>query len=88
MFSPDKIRRDQGFPNCYGKWLGEGAFSVTNLGNLDRIRHNQDLADGGSQAAEISCKSFQVESDKRCGEHVVNDACIAEVSIYGAVIVR
>ena len=28
---------------------------------------------------EILCKIFQVESDKRCGEHVVNDACIKEI---------
>ena len=26
-----------------GKWLAEGEFSVTNLGNLDRIRHDQVL---------------------------------------------
>ena len=35
------IRHDQG-------WLAEGLFSVTNLGNLDRIRYDQGwLAEGG-----------------------------------------
>ena len=24
-----------------GKWLADAGFSVTNLGNLDKIRHNQ-----------------------------------------------
>ena len=38
------IRASQIF---YGKWPAEGRFSVTKLGNLDRIRHNQDLAEGG-----------------------------------------
>ena len=32
---------------CYGKWPAEGGFSETNLGNLDRIRHDQGwLAEG------------------------------------------
>ena len=26
---------------CDGKWPAEGGFSVTNLGNLDKIRHDQ-----------------------------------------------
>ena len=31
----------------HGKWPAEGGFSVTNLGNLDRIRHDQGwLAEG------------------------------------------
>ena len=31
---------------CYGKWLADAGFSETNLGNLDRIRHDQGLAEG------------------------------------------
>ena len=32
---------------CDGKWLAEGGFSVTNLGKLDKIRHDQGwLAEG------------------------------------------
>merc|ERR1711994_1034980 len=32
---------------CDGKWPAEGGFSVTNLGNLDKIRHDQGfLAEG------------------------------------------
>ena len=29
------------FQLSYGQWLAEGGFSMTNLGNLDRIRHDQ-----------------------------------------------
>ena len=37
-----------------GKWLAEGGFSVTNLGNLDRIRHDQGwLAEGGFSATNL-----------------------------------
>ena len=38
---------------CSGKSPAEGGFSVTNLGNLDRIRHNQDLADGGFSVTNL-----------------------------------
>ena len=37
----DRIRHDQGSQICDGKWPAEGGFSVTNLGNLDRIRDDQ-----------------------------------------------
>ena len=49
MRSLDRIRHDQG----YGKWLAKGGFSVTNLGNLDRIRHFQGLADGGFSVTNL-----------------------------------
>ena len=40
----DMIRASQ---ICDGKWPAEGGFSVTNLGNLDKIRHDQGwLAEG------------------------------------------
>ena len=32
--------------------LADGGFSVTNLGNLDRSRHNQGLADGGDRQTD------------------------------------
>ena len=37
-----------------GKWPAEGGFSVTNLGNLNRIRHDQGwLADGGFSVTNL-----------------------------------
>ena len=37
-----------------GKWLAEGGFSVTNLGNLDKIRHDQGwLAEGGFSVTNL-----------------------------------
>jgi len=45
-----KIKHDQAWTGsdtirvsqiCDGKWPAEGGFSVTNLGNLDKIRHDQ-----------------------------------------------
>ena len=42
----DRIRHDKSL-------LAEGGFSVTNLGNLDRIRHDQDLADGGFSVTNL-----------------------------------
>ena len=38
---------------CYGKSPLSWPFSVTNLGNLDRIRHDQDLADGGFSVTNL-----------------------------------
>ena len=38
----------------YRKWLAEGGFSITNLENLDRIRHDQDwLAEVGFSVTNL-----------------------------------
>ena len=36
---------------CDGKWLAEGGFSVTNLGNLDKIRHDQGFPNSSRKMA-------------------------------------
>ena len=51
---------------CYGKWPAEGVFSVTNLGNLDRIRQDQGwLAEGGFSVTNLG-NLDRIRHDQGC----------------------
>ena len=61
MFRHDQGRATRCTPNCLVMgWLAEGGFSVTNSGNLDRIRHDQ----GWGIIRDLGLKSRMTKLDE------------------------